>query len=166
VTIEKLECVYPDGEKKEFKIMYSPTVIRKINKWADQNRAEIMWLSSWDERANTYFAPAVGANKFEVAREEGGFKLDAITKQNPDRIVIWVDDTLTTFLSENQFDEKYAKGVFKRPNTVLIAPKNGLTREHLDLISSVLKNPNIARGKTINKFDEGAHRDGGACVIN
>ncbi len=163
VTIEKLSCTYPDGEIKEFKILYSPTVVRKINKWADENRAEIMWLSSWDDRANKFFAPAVGLNQFAVGREDGAFKLDAIKNQPPDRIVIWIDDTLTTFLNDNQYDEVYMKGVFKRPNTLLMAPRNGLIKEHLDLISRVLKNPSIVRNKTINKFDEGAHTEG--CII-
>ncbi len=165
--IEKLEAIYPGNERKEFRIVYSPSVIEKINSWSSV--AEIKWLTTWDDRADRYLAPALGLNRFDVAREnESVFKLDAVVQncaENPERLVIWIDDDLTSFKNDNQFDERYKKGVFKRKNTVLVSPVNGLIKEHIDFVDRILRNPASAAGQVICKFDEGPHRDS-ACIVS
>lgn len=164
-TIEKLEAIYPDGEKKEFKVFYSPTVVRAINAWAEV--AEVRWLSSWDDRANTFFGPAVGLHRFELARSDPQtFKLDCFNQwanENPDRVIIWIDDNISNFKCDNEHNPLYGDSIFKRKNTILISPVRGLISEHIKLVDKLLKDKKETNGKRIHKFSEGGHSEG--CVI-
>lgn len=164
-TIPSLEALYPDGSSKKFQIMYSPTVVKAINRWSEI--AEIKWLTSWDERADTYFGPALGIKKLGVGRpSEDVFKLDAVVdwaKANPDRAIIWIDDQLSNFKCEHEMNPVYDEFIFKRKNTVLVSPVNGLIREHIEFVDRILADRRETKDKKIIKFNEGAHSEG--CVI-
>lgn len=165
-NIDQLDAVYPDGTKKSFQVLYSPTVVKAINTWSEI--AEVRWLSAWDDRANTYFAPAVGLEQFELARSSPEtFKLDCFLQwheENPDRVIIWIDDQISNFKCDNEHNPKYADAIFKRKNTILISPIRGLIGEHIVLIDKLLKDKKECIGKKIHKFSEGGHTEAG-CVI-
>lgn len=164
-TIPSLEAIYPDGSSKKFQITYSPTVVKAINRWSEV--AEIKWLTSWDERADTYLGPALGINKLGVGRaSEDVFKLDAVVewaKSNPGRAIIWIDDQLSSFKGEHEMNPVYDEFIFKRKNTVLVSPTNGLIKEHLDFVDKILADRRETKDKRIMKFSEGPHNEG--CVI-
>jgi hypothetical protein len=77
---------------------YSPTVIAKINYWAEH--ADIKWLTMWDKRAPTNLAPEVGLKHFELARDPyldwdkpyTGYYWATMDESRP---LIWIDDQLT-----------------------------------------------------------------------
>ena len=69
VNMAKGDCGWADKVITEvygYSIGYSPTVIKKINEW--NAIAEVRWLTSWDSKAQSLLAPALGLDKFPLGR--------------------------------------------------------------------------------------------------
>ena len=125
-----------------YSIYYSPTVITKINQWSQV--AEIRWLTSWDEKARTMIAPALGINEFELARDpaldlrkdQAAFNCIQMT---PSRPLIWIDK-LVLYYTENPKAPVPASFWKSRDRTLLIASSEGagLTPYHLEKIDAFL----------------------------
>lgn len=85
---------------REYIIQYSPTVVECINDWG--KRAEIRWLTTWDDNARTALAPKLGLDSFILARDPAK-KLEKwqaalnCHNENPSRPICWVDDHLRYF---------------------------------------------------------------------
>lgn len=176
-----------DGKLRKFEIIYSPTIVRKLNEWS--NVADIHWLTSWGERANTHLAPAIGLEgsfatlPYDVRdnnNEEGGTKLDCAQafaeKMHPDQLVIWLEDDLSTWVKIStrsgglpSSPEKCPAcddgvDVLVRPNTMYVAPSYGLTPAHVELVDKYLADPALAKDKLIYAFDRYDSNDGSTTV--
>ena len=136
-----------------FRINYSPAVIEKINRW--NTVAEVRWLTTWDNRAQTMLAPELKLDQFDLARdpELRLSKTQAAQKTaeevGPDRLIIWIDDELSDWARPNSCEKSILSW---RPNTVLVSPGDGLRPEHIDFIDKILENPELRRPLT--KFFE------------
>jgi hypothetical protein len=109
--------------------------------------AEIRWLTSWNERAQDSFAPAVGLNYFALARDnthaqERSFCFPVISKnkaacdclrQTPTRRLVWIDDEVDDYARKNNFKI--------RPNTLLVNCDTGdvLTQADIKRIDRFLE---------------------------
>lgn len=82
-------------------IVCDPQVIAYLKRWHETGLAEVRWLTSWDDDANTCFAPAVGLPELvvhpEPARAEpgSGWWKEAVVshhmRETPRRVV-WLED--------------------------------------------------------------------------
>jgi hypothetical protein len=128
-------------------------MIKGINKW--NKIGEIRWLTSWDEFAVSDLSPAVGLDKFNLARnrEDNIGKLDSAIKVanevGDDRLIIWIDDDLNELINCDEND--YFK---KRLNTLLLRPNYGLKPEHIKLVDDFLVNQSLWMGKNVKEFEK------------
>lgn len=84
-------------------VVYDPAVIAAIRGWHENGLAEVRWLTSWDEDANTCFAPAVGLPEFHVHPEpirgglHGWWKETVVCHHlyETPRRVVWLEDEAT-----------------------------------------------------------------------
>ena len=139
------------------KVIYSPTVVHKINEW--NKIAEVRWLTHWHERAKTALAPALKLHDFKLARDS--YYIDKINAAvlnakalGPDGLVIWIDDQLKVWREAN-INPDHEYGIFQRKNTVMVSPVHGLLPQHCDFIDSVLADPSLSKGKVLTEFEEG-----------
>jgi hypothetical protein len=118
-------------------IRWSPTVARSIGQLA--SRAEVLWLTTWEEDAQIHLEPLLGLPRFELAgRDETDspwrwWKHDIVTAlwETDPRPFVWIDDDLSLFDDALE----WVKGL--PPDQALpIAPdpSSGLTPEHLEII--------------------------------
>lgn len=133
-------------------IQYSPTVVETINQWSSSGLAEVRWLTNWNGQANTVLAPVIGVKEFGLARESNSITkpdafLNSIDCNDPDRLVIWIDDHLPTYKKEVGKEAKYKSGIFNRSSTVLVAPLSGLSKSQLEYVDRIVRNPQKYRGK-------------------
>jgi hypothetical protein len=100
-------CGWTDAVSTEvygYSIQHSPTMIKKINEW--NSIAEVRWLTTWESKAQSLLAPALGLDKFALRHKD--------TPNNPnnacidkteaaintaeevgiDGLVIWIDGDL------------------------------------------------------------------------
>ena len=141
-----------------FTIQYSPTVVERINKW--NTIAEVRWLTTWNNRAQTMLAPELKLDHFALARDPDVYmgKLQAAEKTaeevGPDGLIIWIDDELSDWVKR---DERTMHRIYHhRKNTVLVSPGDGLRPEHLDYVDKILESPNKSRSLT-KCFEEESH---------
>lgn len=90
---------YPDAKQvtcvadfMERSILYSPTVVAAINRWADL--AEIRWHTHWGSRARYHLAPLLGLYDF-VACDFTKKQTRLAEVHDPhdlDRPIVWIDD--------------------------------------------------------------------------
>ena len=131
-----------------FTIKYSPSIIEAINRWDLSNMAEIRWLTSWNECAQSSFAPTVGLNYFALARDNTNAQavslcFPVISKDmaavdclslTPTRRLVWIDDAVDHFAEKNDFNI--------RPNTLLVhcntSQGHRLTQTDINRIDSFL----------------------------
>lgn len=81
-------------------IVYDPQVIAYLKRWHETGLAEVRWLTSWDEEANSCFAPAVGLPEFYVHPEPtignrlGSWKVALVCHHlyETKRPVAWLED--------------------------------------------------------------------------
>jgi hypothetical protein len=139
-------------------INYSPELVEKVNKW--NKIAEVRWLSPWDEEARDILAPALKLDAFKVARShsEGLMKTTAAIRVGAEvgaeGLLIWIDDAIKDFRSCSLHDEEDMMGIFNRPNTVLLGPKDGLSRKHCAWVDRLLSDPSLTQGKVLHHFDK------------
>jgi hypothetical protein len=157
---------WPDSERAfidSFFVHYSATVVQHINTWSEV--AEIRWLTTWSFNAATKLAPLLNINNFTVevdylSKVECAIAVAA--EVGPECLVIWIDDDIKKwkFQHDTIRSAKFAEwervenGIFNRPNTVLLSPMDGLIQGHLDLVSRVLTEPQLAEESVIIEFEE------------
>lgn len=130
-------------------VLYSPSMIKSINNWT--TKADIKWLTSWNECAKTSLSPALKLNQFEMARtdEQHESKIQSATRIlkeiDDENLLIWIDDDIKYWQDDAEMQKFY-----NRPNTLLLCPKWGLTPEHIALVDDCLINPDIWRDKMLN----------------
>jgi hypothetical protein len=139
-----------------FRIVYSPTVVRKINEW--NKIAEVRWLTAWNQKAVIHLSPALNFDTFRLAEgresdENNECKLSktesamaTAEEVGPDGCVIWIDDHIKSFMRSKE-------SIFSRPNTVLLCPYYGLTKEHIAFVDSILADPELSRGKLLQNIE-------------
>jgi hypothetical protein len=174
-----------DGKPMTYKIVYSPTVIQKINEWS--KIAEVRWLTTWNARAITDLAPKLSLEAFKLAKgrdKNGNDMIKGILGKTesaiatakevgPDGCVIWIDDELKEwkegndkrvmqYVKENKPPPPHDAGIFSRPNTVLLSPCLGLTKEHVAFMDSILADPELSKDKLVQKLEKG---DRHGCVV-
>lgn len=174
--------IWPDTLTAEnvhgYNIVYSPTVVAKINKWSEV--AEVKWLTSWGPRARDFLAPRLGLNAFSVlpydnkAKDNNNTKVscaeEVAKEMDPDRLLIWLDDDFKLWIPITynhdswQFKEGFAnhnghcltpgEDCRLRPNSLYISPYCGLTPNHLALVDKYLANPALAKGLSVYELDK------------
>ncbi len=172
---------YMQGHAVNFQVTYSPTVIQKINEW--NKIAEVRWLTSWNNRAITFMSPALGLEPFKLAEGRESNDWDSVECEmdktesaiatakevGPGRCVIWIDDELKLWKEFNSkrvlLSDKFNKPppiedaeIFSRPNTVLLSPRYGLTKDHVTFVDNILTDPELSRGKLVLNLEEGARK--------
>lgn len=133
--------VWPDETTRKcnkFTIRYSPTVVNKINEWSRTGKAEILWLTTWNENARNKFAPFLGLDDFYSARDHDNKikSVDsiAIAQAYPDRRICWIDDVVGF---HSMLDEDKIWKNRKSP-TLLLQTQTHLGEEHLKIVEKFL----------------------------
>lgn len=120
------------------RVRYSPTVVELLNSFVRDGLAEIRWLTSWGKDAREQLAPAIGLDDFLTARDAAWDpSKDTVAKDIavacPNRPVVWIDD-------EVKFYSMHDKAFWaQRPRTLLVQPKNNLSREDLEQMRRFLE---------------------------
>ena len=165
VPVEKREwagdthkaSAYNPERDMEYQLVYSKEMVRSINAW--NKVAEVQWLTAWCEAAQTYVTPALGLEHFGCARTYKQLKdLDEEDKAKTatriakdvgdDTLIIWIDDEMSRFIYRSE-DKDLA--IFKRPNTLLIAPPGLLTRANINLVNACVADPLMWSGKHLRE---------------
>ena len=152
VTSDYVFVINVLNEEDLVTIQYSPTVIQTVNNWSSSGMAEVRWLTSWNGQANSVLSPIIGVDRFPLARENNDTTkpdafLNNIDNTDPDRLIIWIDDHLPTYRKECAKEAKYKRGIFNRSSTVLVAPLCGLSKNQLEYVDRIVKNPHKYVGK-------------------
>ncbi len=132
-------------------LRYSTAVIDQINKWSRTKAAEIKWSTWWGANAQTRLAPGVKLDHFELATKNpedcGRRKAESFfnaVKDNPTRMVVWIDDELFKMLKDCKSDMDVAlkKHIFESGLALLVNPNygEGLEPQHLTRVDSFLNN--------------------------
>lgn len=114
VTSEPDLAVWPDyrsgfatARHRRWPITWSPTVVRAVREVHEARRAEVLWLTTWDDDANGDLAHLLGLPALPVAgrsREtkaephNGWWKLQVARRvhhEDPSRPLLWTDDDLS-----------------------------------------------------------------------
>jgi len=147
--------VYSPERDCNYEVKYSKEMISCVNAW--NKVAEVKWLTTWNDRAQTHVAPVMGLDHFECARtfklqedldeEEKAKTAVRIAKDvGGDTLIIWIDDDMRRFLSGSK-----ESPIFKRPNTLLLAPAGLLTMADIELVNACLADPLMWRGKHLRQ---------------
>lgn len=132
---EEFKLEFPDAKPgtcsagfDDWEFVWSPTIIKCINKWS--KFAEIRWLTSWSHSARYNLAPMLGLRDFNVCTFS---KRDAINpcvydSQDLLRPIVWIDDKCT-----NQRLRSIVKN-----DVLIIAPKFFLTKQDIAKVNSFL----------------------------
>ena len=165
VPVEKREwfgdthqgSAYNPERDEDYGMTYSKEMVRSINAW--NKVAEVQWLTSWCEAAQTSVAPALGLDHFGCARtykqqedldeEDKAKTAMRIAKDvGDDTLIIWIDDYLADFVADRRGKELT---IYKRPNTLLLSPPGLLTRANIELVNACLADPMMWRGKHLRE---------------
>jgi hypothetical protein len=140
-----LNAVNPTGQWPDLKrarvnrfpICWSPTVVEFFNELS--TRVEILWLTTWEERAQELLAPVLGLRAFQLAAEDTDplsihwWKHTVVQQwwENDPRPFIWVDDELADADSVPEWLGQLPEG-----QALAISPdfNDGLHQAHLDEI--------------------------------
>ncbi len=134
-------------------IDYCTTVVDKINLWSRSSLAEIRWLTTWNERAQTMLSPVLKLDFFELARNprDSALKIKGLVvlrwfNFDPTRKLVWIDDYVPWLLRDvldmnDPTFEVNMNCMLRSGNVLCIAPETdtGLNHEELGLIESFLK---------------------------
>jgi hypothetical protein len=149
-----------ETEVRGFDIQYSPTVIKKINEW--NAIAEVRWLTTWDSKAQSMLAPALGLDEFPLGRIEETYTgktaaaINTAEEVGSDGLVIWIDDDLKKWKEGNDGEEMSDRQIiFSRLNTVLLSPRYGLTPDQIKFIDDILADPALTKGKCVVNLEPG-----------
>lgn len=126
-----------------FTINWSPTVRDAII--ALSEHVEILWLTTWENEAQNYLAPALDLPWFKLAGvndnvhedDERWWKLDVARSlyELDQRPFIWIDDEITSYQAALEWVRTLPEGA-----ALIIAPpsQHGITPDHLKLIQDFL----------------------------
>jgi hypothetical protein len=118
-------------------IRWSPTVAQFIGQLA--GRAEVLWLTTWEDDAQVHLEPLMGLPRLELAGRDSQeapwrwWKHDVVTAlwEADPRPFVWIDDHLAFF--DDALD--WVKGLpADRALPIVPDASAGLTPEHLDVI--------------------------------
>lgn len=118
-------------------IVWSPMVAHSVGQLA--GRAEVLWLTTWADRAQIHLEPLMGLPRLELAGRDDldtpwrWWKHDVVTAlwENDRRPFVWIDDDLPLFDDALDWVTSLAPG---QALAIAPDPAAGLTLEHLDLI--------------------------------
>ena len=137
-------------------VRYSPSMIDSINKW--NVRADIKWLTNWNEEAKLSLSPALGLYQFKMARTSAHYEskietANRIAKEVGDKtLIIWIDSEI-----ESLADTPGMKKMYARPNTLLISPDWGLSRDEVNLVDECLEGLETWKERVIREFGNEIH---------
>jgi hypothetical protein len=146
--------VASDGEIID--VCYSPSMIDSINKW--HARADIKWLTNWDEEAKLSLSPALGLYQFKMARTNDHHETkietaNRIAQEVGDKtLMIWIDSEIETLC-----DTPEMKKMYTRPNTLLISPDWGLSPEEVNLVDECVNGLETWKERVIREFGDEIH---------
>jgi hypothetical protein len=120
----QVPCVCRDNE---WPVMYSPTVVRKINEWSMV--AEVRWLTTWTQSARYRLAPLLGLYDFEVcAFAKGQARCPRVHRPGDlQRALIWIDD--------EDLDDEVCKHI---PRSFLLRPPRFLSHKDMAFVDARL----------------------------
>jgi hypothetical protein len=118
-------------------IRWSPTVAQFISQLAI--RAEVMWLTTWEEGAQVHLEPLMGLPRLELAGRDTldapwrWWKQDVVTAlwEADPRPFVWIDDDLALFDDALDWLTDLPSD---RVLPIIPDPTIGLTPAHLDVI--------------------------------
>lgn len=132
------------SEPHTFPMRYDPRAGAKLMALAEETSAELVWLTSWEQDANTAISPLVGlptdlpvvdlapgrmGMKFSEHRSPGQVKALSLKVYQPDRPVLWLDDDVT---ARDVLTAARAPGGKRRQVAlVYVNPRHGLQDKHL-----------------------------------
>lgn len=137
-------------------VRYSPSMIDSINKW--NTRAEVKWLTNWDEEAKLSLSPALGLYQFKMARTSAHYEnkietANRIAKEIGDKtLMIWIDSEI-----ESLADTPGMKKMYARPNTLLISPDWGMSPDEVNLVDECLEGLETWKERVIREFGNEIH---------
>lgn len=137
-------------------VRYSPSMIDSINKW--NVRADVKWLTNWNEEAKLSLSPALGLYQFKMARTSDHYEskietANRIAKEVGDKtLMIWIDSEI-----ESLADTPGMKKMYARPNTLLISPEWGLSRDEVNLVDECLEGLETWKERVIREFGNEIH---------
>ena len=121
--------------------------------------AEVRWLTTWDDNAQSLLAPALGLNYFALSRNQtmaqgkafypGTVEKDVAANNcllsTPNRPLVWIDDEVEDYARRLKWlDDKYVKTSTFRPLTLLVNCETesqfGLSHVDIDRINDFLIN--------------------------
>lgn len=128
------------------KFLYYPSFVKNINKW--NNQADLILFPPYNISHHS-----IGLDNFNIVEED----LQSLTKATiANKIINKIDKEKLVFLIDNDLelfdDYKIMKELYKRPNTVFICPRDGLTKYHIDLVDKYLLNPKLHNGMVTKEF--------------
>lgn len=144
----KYESFRAKAYNGEFTITYAPELITFIKFIHESGIAEVRWLTTWGDEANTELCGKLGLPQFEVAgyRDYGDrwwkwVQLADWAEKNPDTPIIWTDDDI-------QFDSTARRWVDFESKTrpiLALSPETtvGLTRDHVARIAKFASDQEI-----------------------
>lgn len=146
--------VASDGEIID--VCYSPSMVDSINKW--HARADIKWLTNWDDEAKLSLSPALGLYQFKMARTSDHHEskietANRIAKEIGDKtLMIWIDSEIESFCNMPGMNKMYT-----RPNTLLISPDWGLSPEEVNLVDECVNGLETWKERVIREFGDEIH---------
>lgn len=138
-----------------YEVKFSKEMISCVNAW--NKVAEVKWLTTWNDEAQTQVAPVMGLDHFECARtfklqedldeeEKAKMAVRVAKDVGDDTLIIWIDDDMRWFLKRSE-----ESPIFKRPNTLLLGPAGLLTKADIELVNACLADPLMWRGKHLRR---------------
>jgi hypothetical protein len=137
IWMDEMEVAVNCGGDSYRSIRYSPTVVAALNQIFETGLAEIRWLTYWNQEAQEYLAPQLGLRHFEMGNDLRYTDKGPAAKEwailHPERPIVWIDDEI----SMHSFCDSEFWAT--RPKTMLIAPKDHLSSEHLGTLTEFLR---------------------------
>uniref|UniRef100_A0A0G4FZP7 Uncharacterized protein n=1 Tax=Chromera velia CCMP2878 TaxID=1169474 RepID=A0A0G4FZP7_9ALVE len=130
-------------------IKYSPSVIRKINRWVRDDLCNVMWLTGWGMSAKAFLAPQLDPplEDFHLAPfGKSQVHLFAWAAETP---LLWLED----YIGEHKAAREWMN---KRPKSLIISPigSRGLTPSQVDRIEAFLRDPQQAGGEVMGSYED------------
>ena len=123
---------------RNYNINYSPTVVKAFNEYSRSGLAEIRWLTTWDVKARTHLAPALGFDEFLLARDPEKKETKRVAmdlaERYPHRPIIWIDDEVGYYAQK-----KMSFWMQRDASTLLLECRNHLNEKHMAMIDKFLK---------------------------
>lgn len=136
----KYESFWAQASNGKFLITYAPELMEFIRTVHESGIAEVRWLTTWGNEANTELCETLGLPQFEVAATKNygdrwwkWVYLADWADENPDTPFIWTDDDIRFDTTATWWVDRLAE---KRP-VLSISPATtvGLTRDHVARIA-------------------------------